>query len=434
MKSNVEELSKLERKITIEVPNETVKNAFEKIYKNLQKDAAIDGFRKGKAPIDKIRKSYGDRVKQDVIQDLVHQNYNAALTEHTLSPISYPKFDFKDINEESDFHFSAEFEIRPEVNLKKTDGLKVQKEKLTFDKKQIEDVLENIRKSKATPVDVFEDRPAQMGDTAVINFEGFIDGQPLEGGAGKDHPLELGSKSFIEGFEEGIVGMKIGAEKTIATKFPEEYHAKEIAGKPVEFKVTLNKLQKQELPELNDELIKSLGGKDESLEAFKKTIENDLIKNEENRIQEDLKNRVLKALIQENPMDVPKSLEAEQKQALINDVQKRMSQQGMNENDFADYLQKWGQDFDTMAKDMVHSGFMIDAVSKEKDLKCEESDFNQKFDEMAQQTGLEIEKIKEFYGSEEQRSRLNHQIVEEKVVQYLLENAKVEEVEKEKIK
>ncbi len=433
MKSHVEELSKLERRLNIEVPSETVKTAFNKIYRVIQKDADISGFRKGKAPLNKIRQSYGDKVKQDVLQDIVQTNYGEALTEHTLEPIGNPQFDFKDINESSSFSFSALFEVRPKVTLKTSEGLSIKKEILKLDDSQVDQTLENIRKSKATAVDIFEDRPAQMGDIAIIDFDGSINGAPLEGGSGKDHSLELGSKNFIEGFEEKVVGMKVGSEKNISTKFPDDYHAKEISGKPVEFKVKLNKLQKSELPELNDELIKSLGGKDQTLQDLKKTIHRDLLKNEENRIKEDLKNNVLKKLVQENPMDVPKSLQTEQKQNLINDVQKRMTEQGMNEKDFIEYSQKWGQDFDNMAKEMVHSGFMIDAVAKEKKISCEDSDFEQKYTEMAQQTGLDLSKIKEFYGSDEQRSRLTYQIIEEKVVNYLIEHAKIEEVSKEQM-
>ncbi|MEK2689281.1 trigger factor [Bdellovibrio sp. GT3] len=427
MKSNVEKVSNLSRKMNIEIPAAVVAASFNKVFSSIQKDVEIKGFRKGKAPLNTIKSIYGDRVKQDVVQDLVQKHYAQALEEHKLDPISYPEFEFADPAADKDFSFSAAFDVRPEITLKKYEGLEVEKEAFEFDAKKVDQVLENIRSSRATFETVTEDRAAKKGDTAVIDFEGFIGGAPLENGAGVDHNLELGANQFIEGFEDGIVGMKKGEKKTLTLKFPDPYHSADLAGKPVEFKVTLKEIKAKVLPELNDEFIKTLGGP-ESLTDLKKTIQEDLEQNDKKRIEDGFKNRTLKTLVKENPVEVPPSLLKEQKASLVEDFKKRMADQGMGEADFSSYVQKWDADFTNTATEMIQSSFLVDAIAKKHDLFAKKEDVDAKFEEYAKQTGIEVSRIKEFYGRPEQSSRLTYQITEEKVINFLNKTIKVKEV------
>lgn len=296
MKSNVEKVTTLQRKLNVAVPVTDIQTSFEKIYKDIQQEVTIKGFRKGKAPMTTIKSLYQTRVKQDVIQDLIQKHYSIALSEHKLDPVSYPEFEFDDLAEDKDFNFTAVFDIRPEVTVKKYENLTVEKEKLDFSEDKIDEVLNNIRNSRATFETVTETRAAKKGDFAMVDFEGIVDGKPLENGSGKDHQLELGSNSFIEGFEEGIVGMKAGEETTLNLKFPSPYHAKELEGKEVTFKVKLNSLKAKVLPELNDEFIKTTGSGVGSLEEFRKVVRNDLEGTEIKRIEDAFKNRLLKTL------------------------------------------------------------------------------------------------------------------------------------------
>ncbi|MFV8257098.1 trigger factor [Bdellovibrio bacteriovorus] len=427
MKSNVEKVSNLSRKLNIEVPAAAVQTAFQKIFNGIQKEVTIKGFRKGKAPLATVKSLYGDRVKQDVVQDLIQKHYAEALNEHKLEPISYPEFEFADPTENKDFSFSAAFDVRPEITLKKYEGLEVEKEKAEFDAKKIDQVLENIRASRATFEVVAEDRAVKMGDIAVINFEGFMGGAPLENGSGTDHHLELGAKQFIEGFEDGIVGMKKGETKTLSLKFPDPYHSAELAGKPVEFKVTLNQIKAKVLPELTNEFLATLGGPSD-LETLKKSIQEDLEQTETKRIEDAFKNRLLKTLVKENPVEVPPSLMKEQKASLVEDFKKRMSEQGMGPDDFASYVEKWDGDFEKTAAEMIQSSFLVDAIAKKHDLFCKKEDLDAKFAEYAQQTGIEESRIKEFYGRPEQASRLTYMLTEEKVIAFLNKSVKVKEV------
>ncbi len=433
MKAQIQVTEGLQRKLNVEIPSEKVKSAFEKVYNDIQKQVEIKGFRKGKAPISTIKTMYKDRVQGDVAQDLISSHYPIALKEQSIDPINYPEFEFEDPSENKDFKFSAVFDIRPEVKIKKWEGLEVDKEKFVLDQTKVTQVLDNVRNSKLTYEDVLETRAAQMGDISVIDFEGFVDGKALENGAGQDQNLELGSKQFIEGYEEGIVGMKVGETRTINLKFPTPYHSAELAGKPVDFKVTLKALKKKVLPELTDELLKTIGA-NQTVEEFKNTIVADVEQTEKKRIEDSFKNRLLKKLVEANPVDVPNSLMKDQKAALIEDFKKRMTDQGMQKAEFETYVQKWDGDFAKTANEMIQSSFLIDKIATDNDLTCKKEDIDAKFNEYAKQTGIELDRIKEWYSKPEQMSRLSYTITEEKVIKLLTEKAKVKEVDAKDIK
>lgn len=433
MKAQIQVTEGLQRKLNVEIPSEKVKSAFEKVYNDIQRQVEIKGFRKGKAPIATIKNMYKDRVSGDVAQDLISSHYPLALKEQNIDPINYPEFEFEDPSESKDFKFTAVFDIRPEVKIKKWEGLEVEKEKFVLDETRVDQVLNNIRNSKLSYEDVLETRGAIMGDVAVIDFEGFVDGKALENGAGKEQHLELGSKQFIEGYEEGVVGMKVGETRTIALKFPSPYHSVELAGKPVDFKVTLQGLKKKVLPEITEELLKTIGS-NQTVEEFKKTIVADIEQSDKKRIEDSFKNRLLKKLVEANPVDVPASLMKDQKAALIEDFKKRMTDQGMQPTEFESYVQKWDSDFEKTANEMIQSSFLIDKLAIDNDLTCKKEDIDQRFDEYAKQTGIELSRIKEWYSKPEQMSRLSYMITEEKVIKLLTEKTKVKEVDAKDIK
>lgn len=433
MKAQIQVTEGLQRKLNVEIPAEAVASAFTKVYSDIQRQVEIKGFRKGKAPISTIKTMYKDRVQGDVAQDLIQKHYPLALKEQNVDPINYPEFEFEDPSESKDFAFSAIFDVRPEVKVKKWEGLEVDKEKFILDSKRVEEVFKNIQNSKASLQDVLDNRAAAMGDTAVFDFDGFVDGKPLENGAGVDQQLELGSKQFIEGYEEGIVGMKVGETRTLNLKFPSPYHSAALEGKPVEFKVTLKGLKKKVLPEITDELLKEIGSH-QTLAEFKKTVEEDIEQSEKKRIEDSFKNRLLKKLVEANPVDVPASLMKDQKAALIEDFKKRMGDQGMPATDFDAYIQKWDADFANTAAEMIQSSFLIDKLAQEHDLGCKREDVEAKFAEYSKQTGIELERIKEWYSKPEQMSRLTYMITEEKVVKILTDKAKIKEVDAKDIK
>ena len=432
MKPTVENVSKLERKMSFQIPPEEVAKAFEKSYREIQRNAEIKGFRKGKVPMNKVKELFGDRAQSSVIQTLVEENFFKALDESKLNPINQPQLDMKPLEEGKPFTFSLTFEVHPEVELKKYEGLEVQKEKLSLDTSHVDKTLENIRKNQATTVAVLEDRAAEKGDIAVIDFDGSVDGAPLEGGKGENHPLDLGSNTFIEGFEDAVVGMKVGATITANLKFPDTYHVAAIAGKPVSFKITLKELKKQQLPELNTEFVEKIGFK--TIEDLKEAILKDYTASEEKRIQEDFKNRLLKELTTANPMEVPQTLLERQKDALKQDMNQRMGQMGMNEAQFDDYVSKWDKDFTETATFIIQSSYLVNRIAEKENLLATKEDVEKKLQFYITQSGIDETRVRQIYDQAENRNRLMNTITEEKVIEFLTSKAKVTEVPKEKLK
>jgi trigger factor len=347
--------------------------------------------------------------------------------------VGYPKVSFQPISEDAIFNFTAEFEIRPEVQVKNFENLQVLKEKLEIPEERVHQILENIRNSHAETVTVFEDRALSEGDVAVIDFVGQVNGQPLPNGSAEGHELEIGAKQFIEGFEEGLVGMKIGDSRTLHLHFPQGYHEASLSGAPVDFDVKLTGMKKKELPELNDELAKKLSADFKSLDDLKAQIRKDIESGEEKRIQEEMRNRLVRALVAANPVEAPKSLVEQQKQTLIEDFKGRLKQQGLPEKEFEEYKRKWDKDFEDSATFMVKSTFLLDTLADKLSLRALPSELEQKIQEYAKQTGIEIARLNEFYSKPERRSRLAFQITEEKVVNYLVSKASITEVNKDKL-
>lgn len=433
MKSEVEVLNGLARKVNVEVPMDRVEAAFAQAYQKIRKTAAIKGFRKGKAPIGLIAKMYREQVTPDVVQSLIQEGYATALDSHNLDPVSYPDIKYDQFDPAQGFTFSAEFEVRPEVGLSKVDGLIVLKERLEVSEQKVDEVIDNIRQNRAELVPVIEDRGAITGDTVTIDFSGSLAGGPLEGGSANGHQVEIGSEQLIPGFEDGLVGLKPGSQKSLHLTFPADYHASELAGQPVEFKVSLIKIERKRVPELNDEFVASLGGQVKTVDDLRAQIRKDLTRSEEKRIDGDLKNRLLKVLVRENPVEVPQGLFLEQKKALIDDVHRRMREQGLNQQQFEEYKANWDADFNETARQMVQSSFLIDGLAKAHDLFCTSHDLDQKLKEYADETGLDLAKLKEFYSDSKKQNRLAYQITEEKVINYLLSKAKITEVTKEQL-
>jgi trigger factor len=432
MKSEVQKLSGLSRRLNVEVPPEVVNLALEKQYKEVQRVAKFKGFREGKAPMSLVKTEYRSKVENDVATQIIQDHYGKALDQHELDPVNYPEIEFQGLKEGEPLKFSATFEVRPDVALKQYTGLEVEKEKLEIKSEMIDTIIEDIRKSKASMVPLIELRSAQMGDVAIIDFHGKTDGHDLPGGSGQEHMLELGANQFIPGFEEGVVGMTSGQSKTISLKFPDDYHAKEIAGKNVEFAVTLKEIKKKVLPALDDEFAKTIGH--DSLELLREEIKKDVEAREEKRVRDDLKNRILHTLVEKNNFEVPKSMVAQQKAVLVNDIHNRMQSQGMAADQFDEYKQKWDSDFEKSAEFVIRSSLLISNIARKENLLSTDEEYEAKLNDYTKQSGIEIEKIRGFYAKPENKSRLRFQMTEEKVMSFLIEKAKIKEVPREKLK
>ena len=432
MKIDLEKVSSLERKLNIEVPLERVNEALGKIFRNIQDQVTIKGFRKGKAPIEKIKAMYGDQARQDVVRDLIETHYVQALNEHKLEPLGQPHIEYDSLNEKEPFKFSAKFEIRPEVNIAQYENLPVEKEKFEMDTKRVDSTLENLRQSRTKESPLLIIRPAQKGDLATIDFEGFVDGAPLKNSAAAEQTVELGNSGFIPGFDEGIFGMNVGDMRRVDLKFPEDYRDG-LAGKPVTFNITLKRLGQKNVPDLTDDFAKEVGPF-KNLGELKEQIEKDITRSEETRIQKDLKSRVVKALVERNPVEVPPALLRDQKKALIDDMHKRMEQQGLSHEQFEEYAKKWDKDFEDSAKFIIRSSFLISELADKLNLRSNQDDIDKRIEEYAASTGIELDRIRKFYEQPERLSSIRFQITEEKVVGHLISKAALREVPRSELK
>lgn len=429
MKSSLESNEGLKRTLKIEVGPEAVKAAFESEFQKIQKNLVLPGFRKGKAPMDQIRASYRGRVINEVVEALVNKNYFEALKEHDLHPVSMPQIDLDEITEDKGFSFKATLEVKPEIKLSKYKNFELKKESASVDEEKVQSIIDQILESKADKVPVFEDRPAQEKDFVDINFEGFLGpNEPLPNGAANNFILELGSQSFIPGFEEGLIGAKVGAQKTLDLSFPEDYQAKEIAGKNVSFKVTVNKIMKKQKPELDDKLVESLGDpRVKTADDLKKEIKSDLLRSEEERTVKAMQEEVLKALIENNPIEIPESLVAQQKEGLKQNSQQALMAQGFGEEEMTEYYKKWDEDFTKNAKDIIHVSLLMDAIADAEKLRPTESDLDEKIQEMVVQAGPNASKVKEYYSDMNKKDSLYYKLMEDKVISYVIENSKIKE-------
>ncbi len=430
MKSNIETLSKLERKLNIAIPADQVDQAYTKVYKELQKKANIDGFRKGKAPLDKIKSLYKEKVKPDVLQDLVSTYYTKALDEHKLSPISWPAFDIEEskLIEATEFNFTAKFEIKPEVKIGDVSLIEVEKEKIKVTDKMLDEEVKWAQQSKSELKPVLEERPLKKDDFGVIDFEGFMEGKLKDEACGKDYPLLIGGGQFIPGFEDGLLGMKVNEERSLNLSFPEKYHNTDLAAKPVEFKVKLKEIKKRILPELNDEFVKTLGNYS-SLEDYKQKVKESLVEKETNRIEQKFDDELVKKLIEQNPVEAPESMVTEQKKILVDDFKRNMAYQGMNESQFDEYQEKWDKDFQATATQVVQSTFLINQLALDLKLKIEPADFEKQMIQIAGQANVDVEMVKKYYQTEEQKTNIYFQITKTKVMDYLKSKVKTKLVD-----
>lgn len=428
MKSEIIENKGLKRVLKVQVDKDEVSQALDKEFKKIQKTVELKGFRKGKAPLDQVKALYGQKVSQNVLEQLVNDNYFNALDEHKLVPIAMPKIDMdqEDKKEEGGFSFTAAFEVKPEIDLKDPSQISIEKPSVEVEDKEVDEHLERLKASKAEVVAVDEDRPAQDKDWVKIDFAGTLTEtqKPVENGEAKDFLLELGGKSLIDGFEDGIVGMKVGEEKTLSLKFPEDYFQNELAGKPVDFQVSLNSINKKDFPELNDDFAKEVSPY-ESLKEFKEQITKDLKESKEKQAEQKIADELLLAFSDMHKIDLPESIIADQEQSFKQTTEQRLIQQGLKEEDMADYHDKWKDDYRNNAEKSVKISFLVEALASKENLYPTTESISEYYADISEKTGIAMDKIKSYYGGPEKQRELEFKIMEENVVKFLKSKATI---------
>lgn len=431
MNVKIEDISSVKKKLSIEVPEQTVTEQIGKAYQKIGKTAKVKGFRPGKVPQAMLEKYYGAQMEEQVLTKLINDTYFKALVEHKIAAISDPEIvENSPLEKGKPFAFEALVEVRPDVVAKDYAGLTLQKEQTVFDEKVIEERIEELRTSRAELQPSSADVAAE-GDFAVLDFEGFVNGTAFQGGKAESHQLELGSGSFIPGFEDQVVGMKLGEAKDIAVTFPENYGNKDLAGQPAIFKVVLHELKTKVAPALDDEFAKGFGL--ESVDELKEKLRESHQKQELSRIDGDLRERLVSELIKRNPIEVPESMVKSQLEYMLGNVKQRMQSQGMTMEMLGMNEASFGQMYRDTAVQQVQGSLLLGAVARQEKIAVEPTEIDGKLEEIAGMANAPLDAVKKYYAADENRRGLMAQIVEEKAVRLLLDQAVIEEVQKEQL-
>ncbi|GAB7027290.1 trigger factor [Geotalea toluenoxydans] len=433
MQISVESLTSVKKKINFEIPAARVASEVEKVYDEIRKHAAIKGFRKGKVPKDIIKKHYHEKMADDVLKNIVNDTYFKALTDEKIYPVSYPVIDSDELKVGENFKYSATVEVFPDVEVKDYDGLEVKKEKFVLNDEVVSGRLREMQENMAHLEPAEAGVAAKSGDYVTFDFKGSIDGVPFEGGAADDFQLELGSGRFIPGFEDQLVGMKSGDEGEIKVTFPENYGQKDLAGKDATFAVKIKEIKVKELPELNDDFAKDFG-EFETLEDLKKKIAEVHNLQENERIEADLRDRLIKALIEKNSFEVPDTLVDKQLNLMLENSKRRLAMQRLTMEMMGLNDEGYKAQFRSAAETQVKGSILLDALARKESIEITAAEVDEKLKQIAQQNNQDFEQVNKFYQQNAQaKENLSAQLKEDKAIELLLSKATVTEVERKEL-
>ena len=425
MSVQVEKLEKNMAKLTVEVPAEDVEKAIQGAYQKTKKSINIPGFRKGKAPRQLIEKMYGKEVfYSDAVDAMLPKAYSDAVEECGEEIVSYPKIDVVQIESGKPFIFTAEVAVKPALTLGEYKGIQVEKAPIEVTDEEIEAQVNKEREANSRTVTV-EDRAVQKGDIATIDFEGFVDGVAFDGGKGENYDLEIGSNTFIPGFEDQLVGAEIGKELDVNVTFPEEYGAKELAGKEAVFKCKVNGIKVKELPEADDEFAQEVSEFD-TLDEYKADIKAKLLKDKEDEAKRAKEDAVIGKIVENATMDIPDAMVEYQTQQMLDDFGRRMQSQGLSLEQYFQFTGMTEADYKEQMKPRalqnIQSRLVLEAVAEAEKLEATEEDLEKEYAKMAEQYILDVDKVKEIFG-EYQKEELKKDIVIQKAAELVTEAA-----------
>lgn len=426
MSLQVEKLEHNMAKLTIEVPAEEFEKALETAYQKNKNKISVPGFRKGKVPRNMIEKMYGPAIfYEDAANELIPDAYEKALDECEEEIVSAPKIDVTQIEKGKDFIFTAEVAVKPEVTLGKYKGIKVDEADLAVTEEEINAQIEKERENSARTISV-EDRPVKDGDITTLDFEGFVDGVAFEGGKGTDYPLTIGSGSFIPGFEEQLIGAELNKEVEVNVTFPEDYHAKDLAGKPATFKCKIKDIKEKELPELDDEFASEVSAFD-TMAEYKEDVKKSLEMKKADAAKIAKEEAVIDAVIEDAKMDIPDAMVETEQRQIIEEFSQRMRMQGLTMEQYMQFTgmtpQALMEQTKPQALKRIQSRLVLEAVAKAEDLKASEEDYAAEIKDMSEKYQMEEDKIKEMLG-EKGKKQVEEDLAIRKAVDFLVDNAK----------
>ena len=404
MSLQVEKMEKNMAKLTIEVSAEDVEKAMQSAYQKAKGRISIPGFRKGKAPRKMIEQMYGKEVfLEDAVNALIPEHYSKALGECELEIVSQPKIDLVQTEPGKALIFTAEVAVKPEVTLGEYKGVEVPKSEIEVTDEEVDAEVKKEQEKNSRTINV-EDRAAQLNDIVTIDFEGSVDGVPFDGGQATEYPLTLGSNTFIPGFEDQLVGAKVGDDVDVKVTFPEEYQAKELAGKEAIFKCAVKKIEAKELPELDDDFAKDVSEFD-TLAEYKEHVKTNLVEKKENEAKHAKEDAAVDKIIENAQMDIPEAMLETQCRQMLDDFSRRMQSQGLSMDQYFQFTgmtaEKMMEDMKPQALKRIQTRLVLEKVAEVENIQPTEEEVNEEISKMAEAYKMEADKLKELLGERE---------------------------------
>ena len=428
MSLQVEKLEHNMAKLTIEVSAEDVEKALQAAYLKERSKISLPGFRKGKVPRQMIEKMYGPEVFYDeAANHMISEAYGKAYDECELEIVSQPKVEITQLEKGKPFIFTAEVAVKPEVTLGEYKGLKVDKVSTRVTQKEVDEEIEKERERNARTIDV-TDRAVQDKDQVTLDFEGFVDGVAFEGGKGEDYPLTIGSGAFIPGFEDQLVGAEIGKEMEVNVTFPEDYQAKELAGKAAVFKCTVKGIKAKELPELDDEFVSDVSDSSETVDDYKAEVKAKIKERKEREGKQKREDQSVEQAVANAQIDIPKPMIDLQARQMTDDFARRIMQQGMSLEQYFQFTglteEKMMEEFKPQAEKRIRTRLVLEAVVAAENIEVSDERLDEELQKMADSYQMEVDKLKEFMGDNEKKQMKEDIAVQEAVT--LIADAAVE--------
>ena len=426
MSVQVENLEKNTAKLTIEVPAEKFEEAVQHSYNKNKGKFNIPGFRKGKAPFNMIKKMYGVGVfYEDAVDEVIDASYPDAAKESGLEIVSRPAVSIEQIEEGKSFIYTATVAVKPEVTLGQYKGVEVQKTKSEVTEEDIETEIKRAREKNSRLITV-EDRGIEDGDQVTIDFDGSVDGKRFEGGKAENYPLTIGSHTFIDNFEEQLIGKKTGEECEVNVTFPAEYHVEELKNKPAVFKVKVKEIQRKELPEANDDFASEVSDFD-TMEEYKKDLAEKLHAEKVEAAKTADEDKVVDKVIENATMEIPDQMVEEQVNGMVNDYARRLESQGISFKQYVEITgmtaEKIGEQMKPQAIKRIQTRLVLEAVVKAENIQADDAAVEEQFDKMAADFKMDKEQIKGMFG-EEQMAQLKEDLAVQKAIDFLVAEAK----------
>ena len=425
MSVQVEKLETSMAKLTITVEAAKFDAAVDSAYQKNKGKIALPGFRKGKAPRAMIEKMYGTGVFfEDAANELIPEAYETAAKESELEIVAQPEIEVTQMDKGTDFIFTATVAIKPEVTLGDYKGIEVEKKEAEVSEEEITAEIDKAREANSRLITI-EDRATEDGDTVIIDFDGYVDGKQFEGGYAEDYTLVLGSHSFIDNFEDQLVGKNLGEDVEVNVTFPEEYHVDELKGKPALFKVKIKEIQKKELPELDDDFAQDVSDFD-TLDEYKADVEKKILENKENQIKREQEDQIIEKIIENAQMEIPQQMIAAQTRQMTQEFAQRLQSQGLSLEQYMQFTgltpQKMMEDLEPQALKRIQSRLVLEAVVAAENIEASDEEIDKELENMASMYQMEIDKLKELIGDDEKK-QIGMDLAVQKAVEFVVKEA-----------